>query len=135
MTSKIFVDTNVFVSIRDTSDSTHNKALGLFEKLEKDSSQLYTSSDVIAETLTVISRKLRKKVANDWFEDFQKSNLIEIFIDQDKHNEARKLFLQTRSKNVSFIDCSSIVAMKSAKISIAFTFDKHFKKLGVKLLS
>jgi len=37
------------------------------------------------------------------------------------------------SKNISFIDCSSAVAMKRNKIKTIFSFDKDFKKLGVNL--
>lgn len=133
-TSKIFIDTNVFVSIRDENDSTHNKSLGLFTKLERNSSQLYTSSDVVGETLTVMSRKLGKTIAMDWYQDYKKSAVVEIFLDEEMHNEARKVFLQARLKNISFVDCSSIIAMKSSKITTAFTFDEHFKKLGVNLL-
>lgn len=133
-TSKAFVDTNVFVATRNENDPTHKKAIRLFDYLKKNSIQLYTSSDVIGETLTVMSKKLGKAIAADWFNDYKKSEVKEIFVDEDIHEEARNLFFQVRSKNISFIDCSSAVAMKKNKINVIFTFDEHFKKLGVRLL-
>lgn len=132
--SKVFVDTNVFVTIRDTTDSTHGKALKLSEFLDKDKTKWYTSSDVVGETLTVLSKKLGKKIAQDWYKDYKDSNIKEIYIDGHLHVEARNYFFRVKSKNVSFVDCSSVVAMKNNKIQIAFSFDEDFRNMGVKLL-
>ena len=133
MISKIFVDTNIFVAIRDNKDSTHNQAVRLSNELNKLGVKVFTSSDVVGETLTVLSKKLGKDVCNDWYKDFQKSSLTEIFIDKFLHKEARDFFKRVKSKNISFIDCSSVVAMKRHKIKIIFSFDQDFKKLGVEL--
>ena len=133
ISKKVFVDTNVFVAIRDTKDSTHNQAIKLAQKLDKLRVRLFTSSDVMGETLTVLSKKLGKAVCNDWYRDFQKSSLNEIFIDKYLHQETREFFKRVKSKNISFIDCSSVVAMKRHKIKTIFSFDQDFKKLGVQL--
>lgn len=129
----MFVDTNVFVAIRDTNDSTHEKAVRLSQWLDDRGVKLFTSSDILGETLTVLSKKLGKAVCNDWYKDFQVSDVSEIFIDQYLHKEARDLFKRIKSKNISFIDCSSAVAMRRNKIKTIFSFDKDFRKLGVKL--
>jgi len=133
--NKVFVDTNIFVALEDKKDKTHTKASKLLDKLEKIGVQLYTSSDVIGESLTVISKKLDKRAAEVFYKNYLSGYMLEIFIDESMHIEARNLFLKTRSKNVSFIDCSSVVVMKKEDIKAAFTFDKHFRSLGVKLLS
>lgn len=135
MISEVFVDTNVFVTIRDNTDSTHKKALKISEYLSKNKVRLATSSDVIGETLTVISKKLGKKIAIDWYKDFKNSSIREIFIDDKIHSETRKFFAKIKSKNISFIDCSSVVAMKRNKIKYIFSFDEDFRGLGVKLLN
>jgi predicted nucleic acid-binding protein len=132
--SKVFVDTNVFVTIRDSTDSTHSRALKLSEFLDKSQVKWYTSSDVVGETLTVLSKKLGKKIAKDWYFDFKKSQIYEIFIDEKIHKETRDYFFKIRSKNTSFVDCSSVIAMKQNKIQITFSFDEDFRKMGVKLL-
>lgn len=134
MISEVFVDTNVFVTIRDNTDSTHKKALKISEYLSKNKIRWATSSDVIGETLTVISKKLGKEIAMDWYKDFKNSSIREIFIDDKIHNETRKFFAKIKSKNISFIDCSSVVAMKRNKIKYIFSFDEDFRGLSVKLL-
>ena len=134
MISKVFIDTNVFVASRDKNDSTHLKTKDLFEKLIQRKVRFYTSSDIIAESLTVISRKLGKKEAINFLKEVTEIT-EEIFIDEIIHKRARKLFKRIKSKNISFIDCSSAVATKRNKIKVIFSFDEDFKSLGVKLAS
>ena len=81
-----------------------------------------------------ISKKLGKARCVDWYKDFRNSRIEEIFVNENLHKEARSAFKQVRSKNTSFIDCSSMVAMKRNKIKYIFSFDEDFKKLGIKLL-
>ena len=131
---KVIIDTNVFVATRDKTDTTYEKAIKLTEILRKQKTKFYTSSDIIGETLTVMSKKLGKTICKDWYEDFQKSDITEIFIDEFLHRETRKFFQRVKSKNISFIDCSSVVAMKANKIKTIFSFDAHFRNLGIKLV-
>jgi len=131
-TFKVFIDTNVFVAIKDGQDSTHNEANSLLDKLNSKKAKFYTSSDIIGETLTVISKKLGKPAATDFLSEIH-TYAKEIFIDRYLHKESRDLFRRVKSKNISFIDCSSVVAMRRNKIKIIFSFDRDFKKLGVNL--
>jgi predicted nucleic acid-binding protein len=131
---KVFVDTSAFVSLWDDKDTNRIKAINLQIKLEKLDAEIYTSSDVIGETLTVISKKIGKKQAVEFAERIVNSGVQVIFIDKYLHLETIEFFKKIKSKNISYIDCSSIVAMKNNKIQIAFSFDEHFKNMGVKLL-
>lgn len=132
--SRLFVDTNIFVALNDEADATHTKALELKEKIKGIANSLYTSSDVIGETLTVLSKKLGKEKVNEFYNNFPKLGIKEVFIDENIHNEARNFFAKVKSKNISFIDCSSVIAMKRNKIDVIFSFDEDFKRMGVKLL-
>jgi len=134
MISKVFVDTSAFVSLWDDKDSNRIKAINLQVKLEKLGVEIYTSSDVIGETLTVISKKIGKKQAIEFADRIFKSGVCMIFIDRFLHLETIEFFKKIKSKNISYTDCSSIIAMKNNKIQTAFSFDEHFKNMGVKLL-
>lgn len=134
MSFRVFVDTNVFVALRDLNDSTHQEAVKLSANLLKRKVEWFTSSDVIGETLTVMSRKLGRQVAVDWYQDFKKGGIKEIFVDDFPHKTARRFFGKVKSKTISFVDCSSVVVMKKNKIDAIFSFDEDFRKMGVKLL-
>lgn len=131
---KLFVDTNIFVALKDKNDPTHQKAYALLDRIEKQDLVLFTSSDIVGETLTVLSRKLGKQAAKEFLNEYQQGGINEIFINETIHQEARELFEKTNSKNISFIDCTTAVAMKSQKIQTIFSFDQDFKKLGVSLI-
>ena len=130
---KVFVDTCSFVSLHDDRDSNHEKAIALAKILFEQKVQLYTSSDVIGETLTVIARKLGKKAAGDFYKEYGKSSIIELFVNHDIHEKTRDFFLHVTSKNISFIDCSNVIVMKQNSIQTIFTFDQDFKKFDVSL--
>jgi len=134
MISKIFIDTSAFVSLWDDKDPNRIKAINLQVELEKANADIYTSSDIIGETLTVLSKKIGKSEAIKFYQKIKESGIKEIFIDELLHKKTREFFTTVKSKNISFIDCSSVIAMKANKIEVAFTFDKDFKKMGVKLL-
>lgn len=132
--SKVLIDTNVFVALKDITDSTHKKALQIYKELKEKGVKFYTTSDIIAESLTVISMKLNKKASLEFLSEIG-GVITEIFIDEYSHKETRKYFKRVKSKNISFVDCSSVVAMKRNKIAAVFSFDEDFKKMGVKLAS
>ena len=60
--------------------------------------------------------------------------MIEFFFDESMYKDTKDLFLRNKSKNISFVDCSSVITMRRAKINVIFSFDDDFKKLGIKLL-
>lgn len=128
------MDTNVFVATRDFNDTTHKKALELTGFLAENKVAWYTSSEIVGETLTVLSQKLGKEIAIDWCKDFIKSGIKVLFIDEIIYKDSQNYFIKTKQKNISFIDCSCVVTMKKNKIDTIFSFDKDFKKMGVKLL-
>ena len=132
---RVFVDTCAFVALQDKQDSTHNQATHINNLLSEKHAQLYTSSDVVGETLTVTSKKLGKIQAAKFLADYLTTNIRQLFITPYLHQEAKKIFFLLASKHISFIDCTSIAAMKQAKISLAFTFDYHFEQAGLRLTS
>jgi len=135
MITKVFVDTNVFVALEDQNDSTHKKAVELSSLLNQNKKmKFYTSSEVIGETLTVISHKLGKEIARLFIKRYKNNKMIEFFFDESMYKDTKDLFLRNKSKNISFVDCSSVITMRRAKINVIFSFDDDFKKLGIKLL-
>ena len=130
----IFIDTSAFVALRNPADPNHKKALKFSLKLEAAQSQLLTSNYVLAETYTVISQKVGKPQAISFKEDFDPSIQI-TRVDENLEEVAWKIFKDIRSKNVSFIDCTSFAVMRNLSIKHVFAFDDDFKRLGFSLLT
>lgn len=135
MITSVFIDTNVFIALEDEADSTHKRAIELSEYLLKQKNVRYhTSSEVILETLTVLSRKLGKEIAKKFIKKHKNSQIIDIFFDENLYKSTLKAYLKLKQDKISFVDCSNVLIMKKYKIKHIFSFDEDFKKMGVELL-
>jgi predicted nucleic acid-binding protein len=128
---KIFIDTSAFYAMFDIDDALHEKSIKLLNKIP-DTSQLFTSSEVIGETLTLLSMRIGKSRAVEIFKDIL-TNVETIMIDIEVFNNSLERFVSIKSKNISFVDCTSFVICKKLKIDFIFGFDKDFRKEGFKL--
>ena len=129
----IFVDTSAFVALRNPADPHHKKALEIALELDRQEADLTTSNYVLAETYTVISQKVSKEKSIAFKEDFDPRIRV-IRIDEALEESAWSIFKVIKSKNVSYIDCTSFAVMKNYNISQAFAFDEDFEKAGFELL-
>ncbi len=95
----------------------------------------YTSYIVVDEALTVIAMRVSKPEAVKFLHAIS-SPMFPIILEYDDalRDQTYALFRSVADKNISGADCSSAVLMKRYGISMCYTFDKHFKKLGVNTL-
>lgn len=126
----IFIDSNVFIAIRNTHHPLHEKALRTSSII---SDNLITTNIVIAETLTVLSMRVNKLIAIEFGKEIIKQDIRIVHIDEHYHQKAWEIFQKIKSKNVSFFDCTSFAVMESLGIKKAFSFDEDFEKYGFEL--
>ncbi len=126
----IFIDSSAFISIWDKDDSNHRAAIKISQELQAKKATILTSNIVVGEVLTVLSMKLGITIANECGEYLQRLNTI--FVNENLHQKAWEAFQKRTSKNLSFFDYTSFVIIKEFKIDKAFSFDKDFKKLGIR---
>ena len=129
----IFVDTSAFVAIHDSKDPHYDSSQKIIEKLIPQKASLITTNYVLTESDTVISQKVGKDKAISFKESFDPSILI-VRVEEELEEAAWQIFKEIKSKNVSFIDCTSFAIMKSYGVREAFAFDEDFKKAGFRLL-
>lgn len=135
--AKFFIDTDVLLAISDRDDSLHQKAKKIWQRLSlvEEKYLPYTSTNVLLETLTIVSQLLGKKKAVQLLEELRSGAFIIIHPGQGTVLEAEKIFSQIKSKNISYADCLSFAIMREQKMKLVFSFDRDFKKMGFKLLS
>lgn len=95
--------------------------------------RLYTSDYVIDEVITTIfartgSFELTKKYGQTLVESTAIERLI---VDEESFSQSWEFFKRIGEIGLSFTDSTSAVLMKKREISAIFTFDEHFKKLGL----
>lgn len=123
-TSRIFVDANYFIALANPADSTHHKAIAISDHLAKENPELIISDYIFLEVATVVSQRVSRSDSIIICKTIQNDPQIEIIhINQDMWNLSWETFQRTKSKNLSFVDCSVIAVMQAEGINKLLTFD------------
>ncbi|MEE9164994.1 MAG: PIN domain-containing protein [Nitrospinota bacterium] len=129
---QIFVDTSGWYSIVDAKDPKNTAAVKWFRN---NSLPLLTTNYTFSETLTLIRYRLGHNAAITFGKKLKNSNSVALYrVTEDEEKKAWLLFEKYSDKKFSFLDCISFAVMENLKIKEAFTFDKHFKQIGFRIL-
>ncbi len=134
---KIFLDTSALVSYYNEDDSSHGAASQIMNKFltgEMPVTKFFISDYVLDETVTVIECVLGKHdLAIEVGEALRASpRTMMLRVDESTFEASWKLFRGMRG--VSFTDCTSFVLIRSLGLQVAFTFDRHFRKAGIRTI-
>ena len=129
---RVFVDTNYFVALFNSSDALHREALRVAKEIDAAGARLVISNFIFLETMTVLAQKRGKETAREAGNYLLAGGGIEmIHIDEVLQRSSWEIFRELREKNVSFVDASIIAILKAEDISRLMTFDcEDFKKLA-----
>jgi predicted nucleic acid-binding protein len=131
----VFIDASAFYALLNKNDELHKKALSISKTLARDNEILITSNYTLAEAYTVIRSKLGFQTAQAFIGEIQKNGIQVAWIDEEIHNRGLEIFLKNKElKDLSFFDCVDLALMESLGIEKAFSFDRHFKALGIPLV-
>lgn len=122
----IFVDTGVFVALRNKRDERHKRANELIkEALKERYGRLYTSNFIFDEAVTaLLSRTKRIDWAIDLGKFILEAPLTMIFITEEDFKKAWEKF-QSFGK-LSFTDCTTLVLLERLSIESSISFDSDF---------
>lgn len=127
----IFIDASAAVSYFDVKDTNHVRALKISNQFGKN--KIITSNFVFAEIVTIVSQNAGKEVAID-AGNYIKDIFSVIRIPTEIEDLAWDIFKKQTSKNVSFVDCTTIALFQKDIFDKLFTFDSDFKKNKVAVL-
>ena len=128
----ILVDASALISLFSEKDQNHNIALNISRALKNQS--LLISNYIFAEVVTMLSQR-QGKTKSISVGDYIKKNYISLSVDVKTEDLAWEIFKAQRSKNVSFVDCTSFALFKKGFYDKAFSFDADFKKNKIPVLS
>ncbi len=136
---KFFVDSNYFIALNNTTDSLHQPAKEIAQKIAE--SQLLISDYVFSEIMTVMAQRVSKNRALDLGEQLLTSPYIKLIQTGRKQFERSwEIFAQLESKNISFVDCSIVANLETLQIDNLISFDQTdfaplAKQFGFRLIS
>lgn len=131
---RLFVDTSAWLALNDKNDQYHNRAVAKISDIKKFRIELFTSEYVIDESITLIRYRISHQAAVTFGDSLLQSSIVSIIdVTQEDRLKAWEVFKRYGDKELSFTDCTSFVLMRNLKIHKAFTFDEHFKQIGLEI--
>src|SRR5258708_3751528 len=130
MTS-LFLDTGYLIALEVSDDQHHNEAHHHWTKLLESPVSLVTTSYVLDEVVTFLSRKRQHSKAVSVGNNLLTASVIQLIqVDEELFYEGWHYFELHADKTFSLTDCISFVLMKRLEIVEALTFDRHFRQAG-----
>ncbi|MBI3576573.1 type II toxin-antitoxin system VapC family toxin [Candidatus Gottesmanbacteria bacterium] len=131
----IFIDSDAFIGIIAPQDAHYAAANAVFDRLGTTEEKLVTSWETIDEVATKVRMYFGKDCADMLFSLLAKAKITIVYVDQALAQTIVEIFKKQTSKNVSLTDCANIAICRLLGITSVFSFDSHYQKNGLKLLS
>jgi predicted nucleic acid-binding protein len=130
----VFIDTSALYALAARRDKNHTPAKNAYEKLLNEGTIFVLTDHVLAESATLIRRKLGYQAAQDFLELIQQGEAIQLFrlvdVNGDILEAAKEIFKKDADPKLSFVDAVSLAVMQTYKIRRFFAFDEHFQRSG-----
>jgi len=131
---RYFIDSSAFIAVIDKDDQNHLSAISFFRYLIIEKSlKLITSNLVIAESYTRILYRTYFDSARRFLEMIYSSDIQIIYSDAKIEQATEEILYKYSNLKLSYTDAVSFSIMRKNKIENAFTFDKHFQSVGMKI--
>ncbi len=130
--NKAFCDTSFFFASLCPEDSNYNRAGEILESFRENKIPLYTTWDIISETITFLRYRASYKLSME-FLDTVKPSLNIVRYNDSVRTAAEEIFKKlSRDKTLSFCDAISYVVITHMLENMpCFSFDKDFRNLGL----
>jgi len=132
----IFLDSSIIIAFRNSQDCRHREAACIFGDLQKGRYAGALVTDyIILETANVIKRLMGHQVAVETGEAIMGSREIEVMRSTQLFPYAWREFRAQSRTNLSFVDASSLAAMRMRGVTRIATFDREFRKVkGIRVV-
>ena len=133
---RLFCDTSFFYACLDPRDVNHGRARGKAEEAAADAVTLWTTGDVISETVTLL-RYRRSFQAALAFLGAVKPQLRIVAYGDRVRVEAEDIFRRyARDRRLSFCDAISFVVVSTLLEDMpCLAFDQDFRRLGLTVIA
>ncbi len=129
----IIVDTSALYALVDRRDLHHQQAVAYLKSVAT-ARTLIMSNHVFDESMTLVKLRLGMASALQLGMRLRNSKLIEVVIFGAAEEQAVwRIFTKFQDKEWSYTDCSCLALAQQRKTDRAFTFDHHFRQMGLQM--
>ncbi len=132
----VFMDTSTLYALMDGNDPNHKAAIETWDDLTQSRRidlSFLTTNYVLVESYALIQNRLGMEAVRSLQEDVIGA-LRMYWISEEIHGQSMSLLLRINRRQLSLVDCSSFVVMRTLAIAVAFAFDHHFVEQGFSVL-
>lgn len=131
----VFVDTGAWVALALTRDPLHARAVQAWRQITDRHARVHTSVSVILETFTFLDKHANRDVALAWKEALGAvEDLSVLECTEAEMRDAWRYFTRPDLRKLSAVDATSFALMSSRAIDCAFTFDRQFASVGLRMI-
>ena len=131
---RIFIDTSAFYAGLCKTDQCHQDAMSIWTLLLNESFSLITSNYIEIETMALVQNRLGMAAVRTFLHD-----LLPVvdsrFVSEGDHRSSTAALVAAGQRKLSFVDLSSFQLMRRLGIGHCFSFDKHFREQGFRLVN
>ncbi|MBS3918439.1 MAG: type II toxin-antitoxin system VapC family toxin [Deltaproteobacteria bacterium] len=133
--NRAFCDTSFLFASLYPKDINYERAGQILEEALNQKISLWTTWDIISETVTLLLYRFNSKAAIRFLDEI-KPVLRIIYYDDSVRDEAERIFrLFSKDKNLSFCDAISYVVVKVIlKDIVCISFDEDFSRLSLRVI-
>jgi len=128
----VFIDTGIFVALRNAEDELHLKSKELMKKaLKAEYGRIYTSDYIMDEAITTaLVRTRRHDLAIDIGKYIIESpRITKLWTSKETFESAWQKFKTLKDKPLSFTDCTTLAHIQKNQIEQILSFDSGFDGL------
>jgi hypothetical protein len=128
----IFIDTGIFIALRNADDEKHQRSKELMKKaLKADYGRIYTSDYIIDEAVTTaLVRTRRHDLATDIGKYIIESpRITKLWTTKEIFELAWQKIKTLKDKPLSFTDCTTLAHIQKNQIKQILSFDSDFDGL------
>ena len=133
MVSRVLVDTSALYALANPEDEHHPRAIEIHRSLIRRKVTLVLPNFLLAETHTIINRRLGPQAAREFLNSAVQDFEIERVTLEDEWSAHALLQDVSRQRDLSYFDAVAASVAERLGAEEIFSFDRHFSLIGLKL--
>lgn len=135
MGRELFVDASAWIALTEADDKHHEEAKKAYSRAIQDYDKFVSTNLIIAESHALIRRDLGHLPSIQFLDGTKKSlRVVYVYSSEDLEEEAMKSLRKYKDHAFSYADAVSFAVMKQRGITDVFTYDKHFRAMGFRMV-
>lgn len=130
---QVLVDASALYALFDPRDRDHLTASAILRRIAS-THRLITTNFLLAETHALILSRHGGNAARRFLSQFQGNQTIVVRVLEEDEARAVAIIFRYQDKDFSYVDATSFAVMERLGIDEGFSFDRHFRQYGWRVL-